>query len=133
MPKPPQFFQNPTVAPTRVAAANMAVYQVGARRKKAQPSLIVVECVEGGGNLPRNATGFREITQQLDIEKEFNTIAHVAESILDSLKSLRPGGVEIEFGVELGGGIGIPLITHGEGKANFKIKLTWGNHSEKAA
>ena len=80
--------------------------------------------------MPRNATSFLEPFKDLDIKEEFNAVAAVAESILDSLKALRPGGVEIEFGVELGGGLGIPLVTHGEAKANFKVTLKWMNQEK---
>jgi hypothetical protein len=51
----------------------------------------------------------------------------MANIALDKLKALRPGEVKIEFGVELGGGFQIPVVVKGEGKANFKVTLTWKN------
>ena len=42
---------------------------------------------------------------------------------------VKPGEVEIEFGIELGGEMGIPLVTRGEAKANFKVTLKWKDKS----
>ena len=58
-------------------------------------------------------------------------MAALAKTAVDALRKLNPGAVEIEFGVELGGSVSIPLITKGEAKANLKITVKWHDHSLK--
>jgi hypothetical protein len=129
MTRPPQIFHGETTdkSLTKSPRTNRAIYLLSRKDKHGQPLTIAVECIEGGGNVPRNATSFRKLAQNLevDLEAEFESVAAVAESVLNSLKALRPGEVEIEFGVELGGEMGIPLVTKGEAKANFKVTLKW--------
>jgi Trypsin-co-occurring domain 1 len=128
--KPPQFFHGggPEKGSARSDNSDRAIYRLAKSDKNGKPLTIAVECVEGGGNLPRNATSFRKLSREIqaDLESEFESVAAVAESVLACLKALQPGGVEIEFGVELGGELGIPLVTKGEAKANFKVTLKWG-------
>jgi hypothetical protein len=122
----PQFFRGETEgnAGARLGT-DRAVYRVPKNDRNGEPIVIAVEVVEGGGNVPRNATSFRTVPSAADLAKDFEKVVGVAEAVLESLKSIRPGAVEIEFGVELGGEMGIPLITRGEAKANFKITLKW--------
>lgn len=74
-----------------------------------------------------NATNFREFAREIktDLQKELESMVAVAEAVLDSLKRLRPNKAEVEFGVELGGEMVIPLVSKGEASANFKIRLKW--------
>jgi PHP family Zn ribbon phosphoesterase len=135
--KPPQFFRG-EIADGKSAKpprTDRAIYQLPRRDKNGLPITIAVECVDGGGNVPRNATSFRKLAREIhvDLQAEFESVAAVAESVLDSLKALRPGEVEIEFGVELGGELGIPLVTKGEAKANFKVTLRWKQAGTGAA
>lgn len=124
MPKEtPQFFREGL---SGRPASSRAIYLIPARSKNGKPAQIVVECVDGGGNVPRNATSFRKLAKNLDLEEEFKSVAAVAECVLNSLKAAKPDALEIEFGVELGGNMGIPLVTQGEAKANFKVTLKWG-------
>jgi len=129
MKKPPQFFQGESndQSSTKSLRTDRAIYKLPRKDKNGNPIIIAVECIEGGGNVPRNATSFRKLAHEIevDLEAEFESVAAVAESVLKSLKALRPGEVEIEFGVELGGEMGIPLVTKGEAKANFKVTLKW--------
>jgi hypothetical protein len=94
--------------------------------------IVAVECVEGGGNVPKNASSLRDVAARLDLESELKVVAAVAEAVLDRLRALQPGAVEIEFGVELGGEMGIPLVTKGEAKANFKVTLKWSAEGKAA-
>jgi hypothetical protein len=131
MPAPDQFFRKPETPRTPEAeGSNRAIYRVPGKTRDGEPLTIAVECVEGGGNVPRNAASFQGIARRLDIEEELAAVAAVAESVLNSLKAARPGAVEIEFGVELGGEMGIPLLTKGEAKANFKVTLKWSGKEE---
>jgi hypothetical protein len=64
----------------------------------------------------------------ISMEQELRPLAAVAETIRGALVAANhPGKIEIEFGVELGGSAGIPLVTSGTAKANFKVTLTWDN------
>jgi hypothetical protein len=118
--KAPQFFQKQT--PTR---SNRAIYELPRKDSKGKPIIIAVECIEGSGNVPRNAASPAGILRKFDLDKELDSISAVAEVALEKLKALKPGEVEIEFGVELGGEFGVPLLTKGEARANFKVTLKW--------
>ena len=107
------------------------MYRVPKKDKNGDPIVIAVEVVEGGGNVPRNATSFRKIPSAADLAEELEKIGGVAEAVLESLKAIRPGAVELEFGVELGGEMGVPLVTKGQAKANFKITLKWTNADQQ--
>jgi len=123
-----QFFHETTPGPrvARLPGESIAIYEVAGKTQDGSPLTVAVECVEGGGsNLPQNATSLRDVVGKLKLETEFGAIAGIAKTALDGLKALKPGEVEIEFGVELGGELGIPMITKGEAKANFKITLKW--------
>jgi len=124
--KTPQFFmdQSPN---TRT---NRAIYELPRKDSKGDSIAIAVECIEGGGNVPRNATSFRDLAKRFDLEHEFKSVAAVAESALNSLKAVQPDEVEIEFGVELGGEMGIPLVTKGEARANFTVTLKWAKEKK---
>ena len=106
---------------------NLALYQLPQLDKDGQPLVIAVEVADGGGNTPRNASSLRQLVgkQSADLQRELQAIAAVAQSAISSLESLRPGELAIEFGVELGGALGVPLVTRGEAKANFKVTLKW--------
>jgi hypothetical protein len=130
--KAPQFFRGETSGGDR-PGTDRAVYRIPKKDRNGDPIVIAVEVVEGGGNVPRNATSFRKIPSAADLAEELEKIGGVAEAVLESLKAIRPGAVELEFGVELGGEMGIPLITKGEAKANFKITLKWTGADQRKA
>src|SRR4051812_151294 len=46
-----------------------------------------------------------------NLQEELDTVPVVAQSILDSIRGMAPSEVTVEFGVELGGICGLPLIT----------------------
>lgn len=41
----------------------------------------------------------------------------------------KPKSCSIEFGIEAGGEVGVPLITKGKASANFNVTLTWESDS----
>ena len=130
MPAKEQFFRLPSSSSSRQkrTQTDRAIYSL--RNSQGKTVTIAVDCVEGGGNVPRDAASLRDVAADLDIERELAAITAVAETLVGRLKVLTPGTIEIEFGVELGGEIGIPLITKGEAKANFKITLKWNHGSQ---
>lgn len=87
--------------------------------------LILVETDERGSLIPQRAavTQIREAAQ--DFKKAIAPLSAVATSIIEALKSAKMDELTVEFGIELGGSAGIPLITKHEGKANFKVTVTW--------
>lgn len=99
-----------------------AIYEIGMCDGK--PLTIAVECVNGGGNVPRNAASIKNVVTKLNLEQELAIVALMAEKAFTALKAVNPGEIEIEFGVELGGEMGIPFLKS-EGKANFNITLKW--------
>lgn len=124
---PPQYYGEPATVPAFARPSDRAVYHVRPPGGVGEPVAIAVECVEGGGNVPRNATNLRQVARDVakDFNSEFQSVVAIAESVVESLSTLKPGEVEVEFGVELGGELGIPMVTKGEAKANFKVTLRW--------
>ena len=53
------------------------------------------------------------------------SISSLSQAVIGALKSAKPQEVAVSFGVELGGELGIPLVTKGSAKANFNITLKW--------
>jgi hypothetical protein len=118
----PQFPPRSTTARTEATRTSLARYEVDALN--AEKAVVVIECFEGAGNVPKNA-GFAELTRKLNLKHEFDAVVGVARTAIDALKVLAPNELEIEFGVEMGGEMGIPLVTKGQASANFKITLKW--------
>lgn len=131
MAKPRQFFKTDVPSTQKSVQTNRAVYRLPGKTKNGVAKLIVVECIEGGGNVPRNAATVTGNINKLDFKKELESVTAMARTALDAMKALSPGEVEIEFGIELGGTMGIPLITKTDAKANFKVTLKWQNQVKK--
>lgn len=99
----------------------------GSKKKNKKPQLVLVE-VSGPGNVPQNASWWSINEKAVDLKKHLKPLLAVAETVRTSLVEFNnPSGLEIEFGVELGGEAGIPKILSGSTKANFKITLKWEN------
>lgn len=98
-------------------------YKLPSRGKR--PQFVLIECSEADEEGPRRAAVADLKAAALELEKQLEPVITVAESLLNALKAANPGKVEIEFGVELGASVGLPLVTSGTAKANFKVTLTW--------
>jgi Trypsin-co-occurring domain 1 len=130
MPKKiPQFFQE--AAKRHRTGSNVAVYTIAPFRADEERTLVLVECSEGAGNVPRNVASIEDLN--LSLASEMDKVRRLAQSVVESLKQLSPGEVEIEFGVELGGAGGIPMVIKSEAKANFKVRLKWKEKEEPKA
>jgi hypothetical protein len=106
------------------------VYNLSSARKRGKKQLILVE-TSAPGNVPRNASKAMLEKAAGEIEQQLKPLAKVAEAVRDALVAANnPGKIEVEFGVELGGQMGLPLVTSGSAKANFKITLVWTNEKE---
>jgi Trypsin-co-occurring domain 1 len=104
-------------------------YKLSSKRK-GRDRLVLVES-SGPGNVPRNASKPVLAKAAAAMEEELKPLAALAETIRDALIAVNnPEKIEVEFGVELGGSLGVPLVTAGSAKANFKITLTWVNREE---
>jgi Trypsin-co-occurring domain 1 len=125
MGRAPQFFE--ASAEPQDAPSELAVYRV--KTRKGSAARVVVQCVDRGGNVPRDATSFKKLVDDLDLNKELKQISGVASAVIDALSAIGPDAIEVEFGVELGGELGLPLVTKGSAKANFKVTLKWENGS----
>ncbi|WP_431236096.1 CU044_2847 family protein (plasmid) [Mycolicibacterium psychrotolerans] len=44
---------------------------------------------------------------------------------LDAIKDAKPDELELEFGVQLGGEIGIPMVSKGKADCDVSVKATW--------
>ncbi len=127
--KPEQFFKQPkpTAGPARLPGGNVAIYEL---QRQGRLVTVAVECAEGNSNVPQNATSVKDVVRKLDLGGELDVVSAMAETVLEKLKALMPGEMEIEFGIELGGEMGIPMVTKGEAKANFKVTLKWKDRTE---
>jgi len=66
--KTPQFFRQ---APKkRRLGSNLAVYTLPPPRPGEEPTLVLVECSEGAGNVPRNVAAVVDL--KLSLEKEMD-------------------------------------------------------------
>jgi hypothetical protein len=89
--------------------------------------LVLVEST-GRGTVPRNAARQTVAKAAVELEKHLPAITTLAESIRKRLEEMNhPGKIGIEFSVELGIDVGIPLVTAGTAKGNFTVKLEWDN------
>jgi hypothetical protein len=53
------------------------------------------------------------------------TCTALYNAMRDATAELKPDGIELQFGVKLGGEMGVPFVAKGTSEANFSIKLTW--------
>lgn len=49
----------------------------------------------------------------------------ILSSIKDASEELKPSRVTLEFGLQLGGETGIPLVTKGTAQANVAVTIEW--------
>lgn len=81
---------------------------------------------DGGSDVPRPASAQDSITKAAtSLEKALKPVTAIAHTVLTTLSAAVPGKITVEFGVELGGKVGIPFVTEGSSKANFKVQVTW--------
>lgn len=107
------------------------VYKISSTRRGRKKELILVES-SAPGNVPRNASKAMLEKAAGAMEQELKPLAMVAQTVRDALVAANnPGKIEVEFGVELGGSMGVPLVTAGSAKANFKVTLTWMNQKQE--
>lgn len=82
MTPPRQFFQEGSGRQQAVRSVRrkVAIYQLPGKARNGEQLAIAVECVEGGGNVPRNAA-FSKFAKKLetDITKELESVTAVAE------------------------------------------------------
>jgi len=126
MDKVPQYFQNVNqIEPS----TDRALFRVPGN--DGEDFEILVECVAGTGNVPRRAASLASLTVLPDFGRQIDAAAAIARVVIDAMKQLAPGAIEVQFGLELGGTTKIPLITQGHAKANFQITLAWNSEQSK--
>jgi hypothetical protein len=123
MAKPPQFFEKPLLV-----HSDWAKYELPGEDLDGGTATILVECVAGRGNVPRDAAATADFAAA-SFTREFEHVTRLAAAALDSFRALKIRSGSIEFGVELGGELRVPLITKGDARANFKVTLNWDEGS----
>jgi hypothetical protein len=108
----------------------MAATAYKVKTDKGKAVLVMVESSRAAprarnAGLPRLLDGAEELGGQLE------NVAALAKAALGALQAAAPGKIELEFGVELGGEAGVPLVTKGTAKANFKVVLTWSDSRQE--
>jgi hypothetical protein len=53
------------------------------------------------------------------------TCVELVESAQKQFIKLKPSELSLEFGVSLGGELGVPFVTKGTGEATFTVTATW--------
>ena len=91
--------------------------------ERGEPVFVLVESDEVAGDSPREASMSEEIARRF--EDVLIPVSAIANAVVRALKSANPGELTVEFGIELGGSAGIPMITKHEGKANLKVQIKW--------
>ncbi len=61
------------------------------------------------------------------------TCAELVESAQAKLGKTKPSELSLEFGISLGGELGVPFVTKGTGEATFTVTATWKIGSEASA
>jgi hypothetical protein len=83
--------------------------------------------------IPSSVKGLAEITS--DMEHPFvditNSIESIAHAVLTTLRKVKPRKASVEFGIEVAAQEGrlFAVVVRGDGKANMKITLEWGEDS----
>jgi hypothetical protein len=96
-------------------------------RSENKEHFILIESSDDQG-IPRNAS--KDIVRKVakELGEQLEPLSAVADTIRNALIAANnPSEIEVEFGLELGGEGGIPMIVEGSAKANFKITLRWAN------
>lgn len=89
--------------------------------------LILVESTSQEG-VPRDAARATLQAVAKELSGQMGPISAVANTVYDALVAVNnPSEINLEFGLELGGEAGVPMIMGGSAKANFKITLKWKN------
>ncbi len=75
-------------------------------------------------------SGFEPMSSAGQLERQFaevqSLIVTCCNSLYESLERLpHPEKVSVEFGVKLGGEVGVPMLTKASGEANFKVSVEW--------
>lgn len=103
-------------------------YKVG---KGKNQKYVLIETT-GRGNVPRNASTPVVKKAALMLDEHLDSVMVLVKSVRDKLEELnRPGKIGVEFGIELGLDVSIPMITTGSAKGNFKVSLEWENPPKK--
>lgn len=101
----------------------IVAYKVKSSKAKKEQYILIESSV--GGNVPRNASVASIQKAAVALQESLEPISAVADAVFQTLRKATPGKVEIQFGIELGGKTGLPLVVSGEAKANFQVTLTW--------
>lgn len=88
-------------------------------------ALILFETPTSDDALPRQAARDQVEKLAANFGESLAPLTEAARLMLKAVKEANPKKVTLEFGVELGGKGGIPMITEGNAKANLKVILVW--------
>ena len=83
-----------------------------------------------GSTLEGVPGGMDAVASVGQLERQFaevqNLILTCCNSLYESLSRLpHPERVAVEFGVKLGGEVGVPILAKASGEANFKVSVEW--------
>ena len=84
----------------------------------------------GGEQGPATETDIELVFARDEFTRRFHEIEELIATCCNSIRNAleqvpSPEEVKLEFGIEVGGKAGIPFVTEGSAKANFKVTVTW--------
>jgi hypothetical protein len=95
-------------------------------------STIYIQYDEGESDELRAAGFIEDIAERTEKIKEMmvSTIRGYSSIVLNAVREgmadiTAPESVTLEFGLQIGGEMGVPLITKGTAQANVKVTVTW--------
>lgn len=61
------------------------------------------------------------------VENTLKIFSETVVSLMDKelIDGVKPKSISFDFGIQLGGEMGVPFVTKGSTKANFKVSITW--------
>jgi len=90
--------------------------------------IFLVEVDSGAGDVSLEMSGKDVVraTKQT-LQRVVDVVRDSCQTFIDDIEKLpkKPSSIELEFGIDIGGEAGIPLVTKGSVSANFKVTLMW--------
>jgi len=93
-------------------------------------TILIEADAESSGPVQAGRFGDAIHDMPLSLSAALESVGEVARTVLDHLRQAGPGGVEVEFGVDLAVQAGV-VITKTEAKSHLKVTLTWNSAADK--
>jgi hypothetical protein len=104
------------------------VTQEGKRVYVQVAEVVTLEAAETGGGEVAGGKVEAAVQQLGELGKVIGDVCNTIQGqIQTALGKAKPNEFTLEFGVTLGGEMGIPFVTKGTGEANFQVTAKWNS------